>query len=457
MKMWLRPLGVDARGERGAVLVHFAVATVALVAFTALTIDYGVMWMSRRQAQNAADAGALAGAMSLAFDDPTGFNRARDMARGVGRTNLVFGLQPDIDRVTDVSFPTGSPDCTSSYGVPDTCVKVDVYRNQTKDPLPTFFARVWGRTEQGVRATATAQIRTGNATDCLKPWVVADKWSENWNGPANSPWNPAPGEWTPETTFDKYCYQGNTAGQCANNQNNGNTVIVNPAITAPDAYVPPTQTGATGFRPYNPNGTMTADYGFRIELNVVKNSTDLPMVAGWTLPVILPGTANNGGAGLRDNIWGCNETVFAIGDELAIDTTTGEKIGPIRQAVEGGGPVPIGLIQQDPQATWNATTRTVENSCAPGPCPWVDGTTMYRSFSPRIVPVALFDIDEYYRDSPSGKSTVKIQNIAGLFVEGIDNKNAVYGRLVAFPGLNKAGSGSVPLEASFLRDVILVR
>ena len=38
------------------------------------SIDYGVMWSSRRQAQNAADAAALAGAISLAYDDPDDFD-----------------------------------------------------------------------------------------------------------------------------------------------------------------------------------------------------------------------------------------------------------------------------------------------------------------------------------------------------------------------------------------------
>ena len=56
----MKRAGVTGRErERGAVLVHVAVTLVGLVAFSALTIDYGVLWTSRRQAQNAADAGAL--------------------------------------------------------------------------------------------------------------------------------------------------------------------------------------------------------------------------------------------------------------------------------------------------------------------------------------------------------------------------------------------------------------
>ena len=48
--------------ERGAVLVHVAIGLIAFMAFSTFVVDYGVFWLSRRQAQNAADAGALAGA-----------------------------------------------------------------------------------------------------------------------------------------------------------------------------------------------------------------------------------------------------------------------------------------------------------------------------------------------------------------------------------------------------------
>ncbi len=59
-----------ARGdsERGAVMIQAAVTMVVLLGFAAFVVDYGVLWLSRDQAQHAADAGALAGAVSLAYD-----------------------------------------------------------------------------------------------------------------------------------------------------------------------------------------------------------------------------------------------------------------------------------------------------------------------------------------------------------------------------------------------------
>ena len=41
--------------ERGAIIIHVAFALLALLGFSAFVIDMGVMWVSRGQAQNAAD------------------------------------------------------------------------------------------------------------------------------------------------------------------------------------------------------------------------------------------------------------------------------------------------------------------------------------------------------------------------------------------------------------------
>ncbi len=45
--------------ERGAVLIHTAIAALVLVGFGTFVVDYGVFWVARHQAQNAADAGRM--------------------------------------------------------------------------------------------------------------------------------------------------------------------------------------------------------------------------------------------------------------------------------------------------------------------------------------------------------------------------------------------------------------
>src|SRR5690606_14734060 len=185
--------------QRGAVLIHVAIALLGLIAFSTFVTDYGIMWVSRGQVQTAADAGALSGALSLAFDNSADFNAARARARAAATANLVFGAAPDV-QPTDVPCPPCPP---NTPGLPDTCVKVDAFRNQARNnPLPMFFGNLVGVGDQGVRATATAQIVTGTHTDCLKPWAILDRWDE-WNGTGNDYPAPDP-DFNYNSTFDKY-------------------------------------------------------------------------------------------------------------------------------------------------------------------------------------------------------------------------------------------------------------
>src|SRR5207248_8220628 len=56
---------VQQRGRRGVILITAAGMMFVLMAFVGLAFDVGFMQWSRRRAQTAADAGALAGAWAL--------------------------------------------------------------------------------------------------------------------------------------------------------------------------------------------------------------------------------------------------------------------------------------------------------------------------------------------------------------------------------------------------------
>ena len=56
-------------GERGYVLIHTAVGLAAFMSASMLAVDVGMFMVARTQAQSAADAGALAAATALVFDD----------------------------------------------------------------------------------------------------------------------------------------------------------------------------------------------------------------------------------------------------------------------------------------------------------------------------------------------------------------------------------------------------
>ena len=178
------------RKQRGAILVQVAIMLIGLLALTAFVIDQGVMLVSRGQAQNAADAGALAAATYLAFDSPGDQPGAQAIGEGFSEANWVWGQPPDVTPA-DVTFPPCPP---GAPGPADQCVRVDVFRNQRPggSPLPVFFASLVGVSNQGVRATATAQVFMGDTSQCLKPWAILDKWFDS-----------QPGGWDPDAVYEE--------------------------------------------------------------------------------------------------------------------------------------------------------------------------------------------------------------------------------------------------------------
>jgi Flp pilus assembly protein TadG len=154
------------RSERGAILVYVAIAIVVLMGFSAFVLDYGVFMLARHQAQNAADAGALAGVFARVYDEPdVASTITSTTATSSALANHVIGDPPAVV----VTAAAGTcPDFALPYG--DTCVRVSVH----SDTLPTYFARLLGVTTLSVDATATAQLRPANMTDCLKPLMLPD-------------------------------------------------------------------------------------------------------------------------------------------------------------------------------------------------------------------------------------------------------------------------------------------
>lgn len=432
------------RSQRGAVLIHVAIALLGLVAFTAFVVDYGIMWVSRGQAQTAADAGALSGALSLAFDSGTDFAAAKQRARAVAIQNLVFGQAPDV-QLTDVTFPPCPP---GSPGLPDTCVKVDSFRNQARgNALPIFFGRVVGVTDQGVRATATAQIVTGAQTECLRPWAILDRWDE-WNGAGNDYPNPDP-DFNYNSTYDKY---SDGKGQAPPQE--------------PDYYVPPSTTSSgTGF-------TLPTDQGRRFAVKVGESPDNIS--SGWFRAIRVPRLdGQTGGDVYRSNIESCgglpsgfaapatacpanitNADAAYWATQGCYAVEPGNMIGPTGQGVAT-------LISRDSGASWtgSGSAGRITGSAFDPP-----------TSSPRVVPIGVFDIDAYLASDPKGAGgIVKLVNIYGFFIEGMgdvandgtvtccsNGGKSVVGRIMTIPSTG-TGSSNLPTTSSFLRKVILIR
>ena len=67
---------MQLQSDRGAMLIMVAVSLMVLIGFSAIVVDYGVLWVSRNQAQAAADAAALAGAGAIAGSATSTHTRA---------------------------------------------------------------------------------------------------------------------------------------------------------------------------------------------------------------------------------------------------------------------------------------------------------------------------------------------------------------------------------------------
>jgi hypothetical protein len=479
--------------ERGAILIHVAFALIALLTFTSFVVDYGVMWVARRQAQNVADGAALAGAIAYLVDGQTHALVDRG-AQHFAANNPIWGQGNSTANVTvTLSGTPNAPlfDSIPPCGTNPGCVRVDVYRNMPDrytnasrgNPLPTYFAKLVGLVDQGVRATATAETTAGNQVRCLLPFAVADRWSDSTDEfvgtYANdglhlaSPPNPI-GGWSPNDKF----WDG-SAG-----------------YSGTDSYVPPYHPGHTGWTVAG-DANRPGDYGRQL---ILKDGEVTQFSAGWAGLVDLPNSI--GGCDVLTNIRGCNETPVAIAAEdedcsgFPNNTTTVEMAsvgclgiksggtgGPTKQGVEQPGGcdhVNDNLRAQDPGAHWDPAYVGVGPNGLPGAV--VTATGQPNMSSPRIRPVAVFHIGNYMQNAGcvngGGTSCVaKVVNIIGFFVEGIcetveseggldpgmactggsQSNKEVVGRIVTLPSSFSAGAGDVTEDAAFLKIVRLVR
>lgn len=160
-----RPFG----NERGVGVVIVALALVALAGMAALAIDVGMLLTARTEAQRAADAGAMAGAGML-IAAPGDDAAARAEAQKFATMNAVIGITPSVlDEDVEI-LPAEDK------------IRVTVRNEASRgNPIPTFFARVFGISTVDVGAVAAAQVSGAGAADCLLPIALPDEWLDNGN------------------------------------------------------------------------------------------------------------------------------------------------------------------------------------------------------------------------------------------------------------------------------------
>jgi hypothetical protein len=399
--------------ERGAVLVHAAAALASFMLLSAFVVDIGMLLVSRHQIQNAVDAAALAGATALSLDSYT--NReddgpAKTAAVAVAHANLVWHEAPRVTPA-DVTFPVcaDSWDISASAQPKYACVQVDAFRDEDHgNALPSFFGRLMDIPWLSTAATATAESKEGNATDCLKPLAVPDRWTEE---------NPAPAAWDSASTFDKW--------------DPANSSVELPTT---DFYERATATSpGTGL-------TLSVDFGTQVILKEGSVASPISPISPWKyLPVQIPESVF-GADQVLSNIKECARSTVKIGDSLSLASGV------------AGATVAAGmqhLIDLDAAATWNVDEGRIENSCATAPA-------RCASMSPRIIALAVYDPIALADSSVAGATGVVVTNLVGFFIESITGTD-ITGRIVRHPGLIKSDAPVLTDDSSFLRASLLVK
>jgi Flp pilus assembly protein TadG len=298
------------RDESGMSYVFIGMGMMAFLSASMLAIDVGMLMTARNQAQNSADAGALAGATALVFDDynnRTESGPAVTSALTAARTNQVMRNTVSVN-AGDVQFlndPTGLNDR----------VKVTVYRQAARgNPVSTLIASLFGVTAADIVATATAEASPANAMTCLKPFTIPDRWVERQTPP-----------WDANDTFTAY--------------------PKNPSLQ-PDVYYP---TGHPSYSGYDP----ARDRGLRLTL---KAGTGNNLNPSFYYPYAIPNSM--GGDDYRWNIANCNTTEMRPGDLLTAEP--GNMVGPTGQGTSD-------LVALDPTAYWDTASNKVVSNMHPSP------------------------------------------------------------------------------------------
>src|ERR1019366_8961909 len=172
----------ERKHEQGLIITLVAVFMLfVIVAMAALAIDVVTLYTARSEAQLAADATALAAARVFANSGMTSDpNAATDGFVGYAETaSQTVATQVAMANSVGGGSLTGVV-ITFNDGSTTFATNPTVTVNVQKTNIPTYFARIWGKTQITVGASATAEaynplVVAGSfpvAPVCVKPWLL---------------------------------------------------------------------------------------------------------------------------------------------------------------------------------------------------------------------------------------------------------------------------------------------
>jgi Flp pilus assembly protein TadG len=153
------------RQDDGAVAIVVALLTsIVFIGLCALVVNLGMARDTRRQAQNAADASALAAGNALYLSGTANTTAAISAAQNYALTNYQVPLTAWAT-CTDASALASTPD------TPDTCISFNSSLTTVRvtvpvRQVPTPFAGIWGVPSVPVGAYAQIQLVAGGPAQC---------------------------------------------------------------------------------------------------------------------------------------------------------------------------------------------------------------------------------------------------------------------------------------------------
>ena len=372
-----------ARDESGMSYVFIGLGMMAFLSGSMLAIDVGMLMTARSQAQNSADAGALAGAVALFRESFTDFSPS-----GPAVTSAIRASEMNQVMSKNVSVTPGDVTFLPGMNGQINRVQVNVFRTSARgNPVNTYIAKFFGMQNADIWATATAEATPANAMTCVKPFTIPDKWSEKQTPP-----------WDGDDTYDAFDNKGNP-------------------IANPDIYVP---AGSSGYTGYNQEAN-------RGQLLTIRAATGSNITVSFYFSLALGNTDGNltGGELYRWNIANCNTSIMHFGDKLVQEP--GAMGGPTIQGAEE-------LIARDPGTYWDDYSKTVKGS-------------KYGNNSPRVFPIPLYDPIIYDSGKRNGRTADLVTaNWIGFYLDHVEG-NGIVGRIIPIGGIYDKNSGPAPTGA----------
>jgi Flp pilus assembly protein TadG len=374
------------RDERGMSYVFIGMGMTAFLSASMLAIDVGMLMTARNQAQNSADAAALAGATALLYDDFDNRSASGPAVTSAIAAALANDVMQGAVSITpdDIEFPLDPQgDATR--------VRATVRRTaQRGNPVSTLIARYFGMATADIAATATAEVSPANAMTCVKPFTIPDKWREMQTPP-----------WSEDDTYDAFDNKGNPLPQCSE-----------PGPGCADVYIPADQPGYTGYNQESERGTRL----------VIRAATGNNITVSFYYSLALGKPVVTGGDAYRWNIANCNTTIYHWGDPLTQEP--GAMQGPTLQGAQD-------LINRDPGAYWDNVNMKVMGSA-------------FGVKSPRVFPIPLYDPEIYDSGMRMGRGADLVTaNWIGFFVEEVIS-NGIWGRIIPIAGIRDTTAGPAP-------------